>query len=345
MGQSTKPHPSLLPLLQWFSGARRSFPWRDDPTPYRVLVSEVMLQQTQASRVIPFFLHWMRLFPTFHALASAEERAVIKAWEGLGYYSRARSLHQIAKIIVSEHRGKMPSDQKKLLHLPGIGPYTAGAIRAFAFHERAVAVDANVARVICRLLKVESLTMVPEAVERLLPSKKPWEAMEALIELGALVCKKIPSCSSCPLTSQCDAFQTNAQDRLLVKRASKRTLLWRDVAIFCAKDRVLVIHKEGRQVMSGLYEFPFFETEAGGTSSVSFLKFLQTQVASPLSFISSLPKTTHSFTQFYATLYPSIFDCSVPFFWPDGQWIPRQKLSLLPFSSGHKRILEAFLES
>ena len=327
---------SLGSLAVWFRTMRRSFPWRDDPTPYRVLVSEMMLQQTQASRVIPFFVRWMELFPTIRNLASSSEESVIKAWEGLGYYSRARALHAAAKILVEQYNGVIPREEAKLLALPGIGPYTAGAIRAFAFHERSAAIDANVRRVIKRLLREDDLT----TVEQLLPRRRPWVTMEALIELGALVCKPTPDCNACPLSDRCHAYATQTQDRV-EQRSVARTKLWRDVVILVHNGRIFVTAKTGKRVMSGLYEFPYYESVSGGRSLDELMAFVQPIVEVPVKALKVLSPTTHAFTRFHATLYPTVLSCQEQ---PKmvGQWVTEQEALDLPFSSGHRRVLHAF---
>ncbi len=343
MEQSLDGGVSLSALFSWFAATRRPLPWREEPTAYRVLVSEIMLQQTQAARVIPFFCRWMDLFPNPHCLAAASEDTVIKAWEGLGYYSRARALHRIAQIIVAHHEGRIPNDQKALIALPGIGPYTAGAIRAFAFHERAAAVDANVSRVITRLIHPMTREAAASIVEQLLPQEQPWTTMEALIELGALVCKTTPLCSSCPLADQCRALASKTQEIRYAKNVIPKTSLWRDVAIFLSQGTALVTRRSGKQVMSGLYEFPYFDTTPQGSAASTLINALQPRIPSQLSFIASLCETSHSFTRFHATLYPTIIGVEEPFAWPDGKWIPIEMLRDLPFSSGHKRVLEAWL--
>jgi A/G-specific adenine glycosylase len=302
-----------------------------------------MLQQTQASRVIPFFSRWMDLFPTPKALASAHEEEVIKAWEGLGYYSRARALHKAAKIIVEHYNGVIPKTEKELLELPGIGPYTAGAIRAFAFHKKAAAVDANVMRVMTRLTIASTREEVIALVERILPKIRPWKTMEGLIELGALICKPTPCCSNCPLSDQCTAFASKTQNMRPEKQVTKRISLWRDAVIFLSQGSALIAHKTGKQVMSGLYEFPYFESSPQGRSSADLLAFLQPLVPSKMTFITSLPQTSHSFTRFHAVLYPTVIASEEPFSWPQSVWIPIHELKSFPFSSGHKRILDNLL--
>ena len=326
----------LAPLIDWFRKGRRSFPWREDATPYRVLVSEVMLQQTQASRVVPFFLRWMELFPTIQALAAASEESVIKAWEGLGYYRRARSLHAASRAIMERHGGAIPQDEKELLALPGIGPYTAGAIRSFAFHKRAAAIDANVRRVIRRLLgDLDSFS-----VEELLPARRPWEAMEALIELGALVCKSVPACDGCPLLDRCRAYAAQSYTSV-ERRPSSRTKVWRDVAVLIHEDRLFVALRGGGEVMSGLYEFPYYESMPGGRSLEKLAAWVEPAVQTLLRPLGSLPQTSHAFTRFFVVLYPAVFRCHER---PDldGRWVTLQEALDLPFSSGHRRVLHAF---
>ena len=306
-----------------------------------VLVSEIMLQQTQVRRVLLYFSQWMNLFPSLEALAESSEEAVIKAWEGLGYYSRARALHKAAKTIVAQHHGHIPKTKEELLLIPGIGPYTAGAILSFAFHKRALAIDSNVERVMRRLYQISfsdknARSLIETHVESLLPHKKAWHTMEALIELGALVCQKKPACRFCPISSFCASYKNGSIEDPPPK--NKPTQLFRDVACIICQDEILVVHRTGKQIMSGLYEFPFFDSTKEGRSRKTFLHHLETHTPAPLTFQEKLPATTHSFTRFRSFLYPWIILSQQKFAWPDGKWIPLDDLCLLPFSSGHKKI-------
>ena len=280
----------------------------------------------------------MKTFPTIEALAAASEESVILAWEGLGYYSRARALHAAAKRIVDQYGGVVPKDNEQLRSLPGIGPYTAGAILAFAFHERAAAVDANVRRVVRRLLGGETFNDV--TVEGLLPVRRPWETMEALIELGALVCKPVPLCDECPLMGRCRAYATQTQGNI-ERRPAPRTKLWRDVVILVHEDQFFVSLKGGKEVMSGLYEFPYYESTQGGRPLDQLAAWIEPIIQTSLCPLGSLPRTTHAFTRFFATLYPSVLRCQKR---PGlkGTWVTLQEALKLPFSSGHKRVLHAF---
>lgn len=306
-----------------------------------VLVSEVMLQQTQASRVLLYFSEWMSLFPSFEALSKAPEEAVIKAWEGLGYYSRARSLHKAAKVIVEEYKGAIPQNKDDLLSIPGIGPYTAGAILSFAFHKRALAIDANVERVVRRLHAIpyadkEAKKRIELFTDSLLPQKDAWHTMEALIELGALICQKKPSCETCPVSALCASYKRGWIESPPPK--PKTTKLFRDVACFIANEQILVLHRTGKQIMSGLHEFPFFDSIEEGRSRKSLHTLLEKELSFPFTIQEKLPCITHSFTRFRSHLYPWIISVPSIFPWPDGTWVSLDALSTLPFSSGHKRI-------
>lgn len=204
------------PLLAWYDQNARHLPWRSDITPYRVWVSEIMLQQTQVETVIPYFERFMRRFPNLESLAAASQEDVLQTWEGLGYYSRARNLHQCARLLCQEYGGQLPADLDALRALPGIGRYTAGAIASIAFNLPTPALDANIRRVFSRLLELrEPLGSAAvekqlwEAAENSLSRERPGDYNQALMELGALVCKsKAPDCPRCPLRG--NAWRTRA---------------------------------------------------------------------------------------------------------------------------------------
>jgi A/G-specific adenine glycosylase len=211
-------------LLAWFREHGRDLPWRRTHDPYAVLVSEFMAQQTTVAAVVPYFERWMKLFPTVAALAEADEQSVLAAWQGLGYYSRARNFHRAAKAVVERHGGKIPADLEALRALPGIGEYTAGAVMAFAFDKPAPVVDANVARVLARLHDfrepidtTQGKVFLREAALGLQPQgegAREWNS--AVMELGALVCK--PRASLCPACPIRDACRTREPESLPVKR-------------------------------------------------------------------------------------------------------------------------------
>ncbi|MDE3045048.1 MAG: A/G-specific adenine glycosylase [Verrucomicrobiota bacterium] len=330
----------------WFLENRRSFPWRDKPTPYRIWVSEVMLQQTRAQVVGPYFERWMKLFPDIVTLAAAPLEQVIKAWEGLGYYSRARNLHAGAQQVMREYNGELPCSKEKLLSIRGLGPYTVGAILSFGFHQRAAAVDGNVERVVTRYFwiaedvkKVATKRKIEQAAEGLLNREQPWVTAEALIELGATICLPKPRCEACPLRMSCQAHAKGQVDSLPLKPIPpKIEKIVRGVAIVEAEGCVLLRKNPEGQLMGGLSEFPYFE---GKQTLRAVQKELEGLLGKKLELMSRLPPVEHSFTRFSAHLFPFHFRLKKKVDHPSFPWVPIAELAQYPFSSGHRKI---FLE-
>ncbi|HUJ75061.1 MAG TPA: A/G-specific adenine glycosylase, partial [bacterium] len=265
-------------LLTWFSQAQRSLPWRDDPQPYAVWISEIMLQQTQVEAVLPYFRSWMERFPTLDAVARAPLQEVLKAWEGLGYYTRARNLHRCARLLVERHGGALPRDLAALRELPGVGPYTAGALASIAFNQPVPLVDGNVARVLARLFALPhvpgslagrrdawawSQALLQDAVGQGGP---PRAFNQALMELGALICRpKGPRCLLCPLRQFCQA-QSLGTPEAFPRRAPRRARPIRQGVLALAirpgvPPRALLRRRPSRGLWGGLWEFPWTETK------------------------------------------------------------------------------------
>ena len=207
-------------LLIWYKKAARDLPWRETRNPYAVLVSEFMLQQTQVSRVLDFYPRFLKRFPTIDKLARARPKAVMEEWEGLGYYARARNLHALARTVVRRYDATLPESVEDLRTLPGVGPYTAGAVACFAYEKPVPAVDTNVARVIRRAFYGTEhgarSKRVWQLAESLVPrnGKRAWKFNQALMELGALVCKpRSPLCPECPVKNNCRTYTTRPQTR------------------------------------------------------------------------------------------------------------------------------------
>ncbi|MGL4540834.1 MAG: A/G-specific adenine glycosylase [Candidatus Rhabdochlamydia sp.] len=327
-------------LKKWFIEQKREFVWRIHPTPYAVWISEVMLQQTRASVVEEYFERWMALFPSVKALARASQEEVIKAWEGLGYYSRARNLHLAAKYILEKHDGCIPNSKQELEKIKGLGPYTVGALLSFAFHQKAAAVDANVARVLARyygiegdVTKTKTKQQIQTVTEGLLPEEEPWICMEALIELGALVCGKVAACLQCPIKKGCRARELKKQHVLPNKPPKKKVkLLNRTVIVLTYQDAILLRKKESG-LMADLYEFPYFEEENKKGVLGEFL-------AKEAIYERHLTVVTHTFTQFKATLFPSVWQALRKEVFNDYIWVLKKDLARFPFSSGHRKILQ-----
>lgn len=337
----------IQPLLTWFKNAKRDLPWRQDPTPYHVWVSEVMLQQTQVKVVIPYFLAWMEKFPTIRALSESPFEDVIKAWEGLGYYSRCRNLYEGAKICVRDFKGELPYNVEDLKTIKGLGPYTIGALLSFAFKQRKAAVDGNVLRVMSRftlnytdITDAKTRKKIEDEVEKLLPKKKPWVAMEALIELGALVCTKAPKCLECPLREQCLAFRHQETASLPVKKKGPAiTYLIRHPVILKADGHVLLKKGDPGKIMADLYEFPYFETPKKLPKKE--LSKLITTWGLKNFIMEELEPVEHGFTRYQATLYPVWIEITEKIEINPYVWMKESALSILPFSSGHRRLYQA----
>ncbi len=324
----------------WFKNNQRSFPWREERTPYKVWISEVMLQQTRASVVIPYFLQWMERFPNVAALAAASVEEVIKAWEGLGYYSRARNLHKGARQIVSYFHGAIPDSREELSRISGLGPYTIGAILSFGFQKRAAAVDGNVARVISRYFAIDENICRPKVRKKIeekaiafAQREEPWITAEALIELGATVCRPKPRCEECPLKTGCEGLQKGIAASLPIKSGEKEiTHLTRVVTVVESQGQILVRKGEKGKVMADLYEFPYFEGIAQSPGHLE--KILGFKVE----FVQNLREVIQTFTRYKARLFPCLLKTATPVPVAGAAWVARERLSDLPFSAGHRKI-------
>lgn len=254
------------PLLSWYEKNRRILPWREQPEPYRVWISEIMLQQTRVEAVKPYFARFMDALPDIGALARVEEENLLKLWEGLGYYNRARNLQKAAQQIMEEHGGEMPASYEKILKLPGIGSYTAGAISSIAFGIAEPAVDGNVLRVMSRLFndpeeinKDSVKKRTEQLIREHMPRKRPGDYNQALIELGAIVClpNGRPLCESCPLRSLCLARRAGTEESLPVKAAKKpRKIEERTVFLLEWEDKTAIRQRSNKGLLASLYEFP-----------------------------------------------------------------------------------------
>ena len=259
-------------LLRWFDENRRPMPWREEPSPYRVWISEIMLQQTQVATVIPYFERFVRRFPDLSALAEAEEEELLALWSGLGYYRRARNLHRAAAGLVAEHGGCFPEDARSLAALPGVGEYTAGAIASIAFGAAEPSIDGNQIRVLTRL---ESLDGDParqplrgrlrERARELLALGHPGDLNQALMELGSMVCKPCdPSCGTCPLAADCRAYERGEAESFPRSAAREAVLdLSLEVGLFRRGERILLARGE-RPFLSGLWNLPFRIEDGAG---------------------------------------------------------------------------------
>ncbi len=255
----------VLPLLTWYAENARTLPWRSHPTPYRVWLSEIMLQQTRVEAGLPYFERFTAALPTIEALADAEEQLLLKLWEGLGYYSRARNLQKAARIVVDEYGGKLPGTPEELNKLPGIGPYTAGAIASIAFGYPVPAVDGNVLRVLSRITAYEGDVLASgikektaAALQQILPPDV-GAFNQALMELGALVClpNGAPKCLICPVREHCEAQKRGMENELPVKAKKKaRRIEKRTILLVRCQEHVALHRRPPDGLLADLWEFP-----------------------------------------------------------------------------------------
>lgn len=304
------------PLLTWYDENRRILPWREKPEPYRVWVSEIMLQQTRVEAVKPYFARFMEHLPDVESLAAVEEDELLKLWEGLGYYSRARNLKAAAQQIVEQHGGKMPSEYHDLIKLKGIGSYTAGAISSIAFGHPVPAVDGNVLRVIMRLLADDSdiseasvRKRVEEDLKPVMPKNRPGDFNQALMELGATVClpNGAPKCAECPWKTFCRAGIEESWQQYPKKAVKKpRTVEYRTILVIRDGHRAVIRRRPNKGLLAGMYEFPSLL----GKASLDEVKdWLSAQGVCAVR-IEKLPESKHIFThkEWHMTGYMVLVD-------------------------------------
>lgn len=341
-------------LLLWFERHARRLPWRQGRTPYRVWIAEVMLQQTRAETIAPYYEQFMARFPTVEALAAAPLEAVLKVWEGLGYYTRARHLRAAAQQIVTEHGGHLPSHPDALIRLPGIGRYIAGAIASIAFGQDVPAVDGNVRRVLSRVFAVQDDVTRAATQHRLetlaadlLPVGRAGPFNEALMELGAQVClPRNPRCDVCPLRSDCQALALGEMEAFPVRPPRRKTPHYTVAAAVTVRDdgRVLVAQRHADGMLGGLWEFPGGQQEAGESLSECLIRALREEVGVEVEVGAHLTTIEHTYTHFRITLHafccrwaggePRCLDCAA---W---RWATPADIEQLPMSVVNRKIAQ-----
>jgi len=305
-------------LLRWFAGHQRDLPWRESSgqsgsrDAYRVWVAEVMLQQTQAATVIPYYQRFLQRFPSLRRLAQASQDQVLKLWEGLGYYARARHLHEAANIIVETHEGIIPADREQLLKLPGIGDYIAGAILSLAYQRDTPALDANARRVLARLFAVRERLDTPAAGRRLhhlalelLPAGRAGPFNEAMIELGALICTpQKPACDDCPLSASCQAHRLALADQIPVRQRRRKVPHYDVTAAVIWKDgRVLLSQRPVDGMLGGLWEFPGGKCHAGEELEACLQREIREELGIEVAVLDHLISVPHAYSHMRITLH------------------------------------------
>lgn len=339
-------------LLDWYTVHRRDLPWRKSRDPYCVWVSEVMLQQTQVATVRGYYERWIRRFPNVQALARATEQDVLHAWQGLGYYSRARNLWRGARTVWDEHGGVVPRSIEALRSIPGIGPYSAGAIASIAYEERTPLVDGNVLRVLCRLFALRGdPTRAPlkndlwRIAGDLVPVERPGDFNQALMELGATVCTpRTPSCRTCPLCRHCAALRQGSIAELpeLPKRAAAVPVA-RVAAVVRRGDRVLAVRvKHDAPRWAGMWQFPNADIGTGETVEDAARRAVRETVGLQVTPGGIVHRVRHSVTRYRITL--NVVPCSAPHGAADTRacaeltWHHVSELDALAMPAAHRRI-------
>jgi len=339
-------------LLKWYATHHRKLPWRETHDPYKIWISEVMLQQTTVPAVVPYYEKWLVEFPDVQSLSAAPLQRVLKAWQGLGYYQRAKNLHRAATLIVNEHGGKIPEDYETLMKLPGFGPYTTAAVLSIAYEKPFPVIDANVRRVWMRIMGRRKKS-TPKEDKDIIKFMKPFLPMtemgtfnQAVMELGSLVCKPAtPLCFLCPVQEFCEAFSLGEQE--IIPRPQRRSYrkIEAVIAVMQKQGKYLIQKRPPTGLLSDLWEFPGGKKQTGETLEQALRREIREELGAEIDAIELLTAVKHAYTQFQVKLYA--FQCSLktdPSLSKDGhRWVSLRGLKKYPFPSGSAKIIQ-FLE-
>ncbi len=342
--QLNGPRYTRTALLRWFARNKRPDPWRTDPTPYSVWVAEVMLQQTVVKAALPFYNAWMKSFPDIQTLASASEKEVLRRWEGLGYYSRARNLHKTARLLVAQNGGCLPDQYESLIRLPGIGDYTASAILSIAFKKPYPVLDANVRRVVRRFLAIraedsQSTQQLREFLHRAISRGKPGAFNEAIMELGQTVCRaRSPLCDDCPIKSQCRALALGIQSEIPTPKTRASVGKTSYVLLLLCRGKLLLQRNQtGRFV--GMWSLPrMSKSRLSAERAIS--RFLRQEDAAGFEIMAILRARTHTYTKYSDRLTPVVvaLQSARPAASPNANWVALDKLEGYPLPAIDRKI-------
>ncbi|HEY9645950.1 MAG TPA: A/G-specific adenine glycosylase [Chroococcidiopsis sp.] len=344
-------------LLDWYAQHGRDLPWRRSRDLYAIWVSEIMLQQTQVKTVMPYYQRWLATFPTIEALAAADQQAVLKVWQGLGYYARARNLHRAAQVVVQEYGGHIPTTLDGITQLPGIGRTTAGGILSAALNQALPILDGNVKRVLARLAAIpvppnRAIAHLWSLSEQLLDLEQPRDFNQAVMDLGATVClPKKPACLICPWTAYCQAYQLNKQDELPVTDQKNPVphkqigvaVIWND------QRQILIDRRRQEGLLGGLWEFPGGKIEPGETVEECIKREIREELGIEISVGDRLIAIDHAYSHFRVTL--NVHHCQYlsgdpqPLECDEVRWVGVQELEQYPFPAANVQIINALRNS
>jgi len=338
-------------LLQWYHRHKRDLPWRRTQDPYQIWVSEIMLQQTTVAAVIPRFERWIQVFPDMMSLAKASPQRVLKEWQGLGYYNRAKNLHAAAQCLCREYGARVPNDPDVLKKLPGFGPYTIGAVLSIAFDRRMAIIDANVRRVIMRILALEGPAdpsqdkMIYRVLETVLPRRSIGNFNQALMELGALICdQRRPLCLRCPVRVYCKACEKDIQETIPLQVKKTIHEIHAVVAVIHHAGKFFIQKRSSRGLLADLWEFPGGKIEAGESPRQALEREIREELNADLARASHYMKTHHAYTEYKVLL--DVWLCELGSRLEGGtdrKWVSPRQFARFPFPSGSVKIIERIL--
>ncbi|MBI3537922.1 MAG: A/G-specific adenine glycosylase [Chloroflexi bacterium] len=341
-------------LLAWYAKHKRDLPWRRAARdPYRVWVSEILLQQTQVATVIPYYKKFLARFPTVHALARAKLDTVLKTWEGVGYYARARNLHRAAKEIRARFDGKLPTTVAELLTLPGIGRYTASAIASIAFDRDAAIVDGNVTRVLCRFFGIrrniqlaKTKTTLWDLAAALVPRGRAGDYNQALMDLGATICApRNPTCARCPLTRACRARRLGIQEKIPIKTKKKKLPHYViGAGVIYKGKQILIAKRNANDLLGGLWEFPGGKRARGESLPACVAREVREEVGIEIVVAREIAVVPHAFSHFTITLHffecryrrgtPRALECA------ECKWVAPRALARYAFPAANRKMIQ-----
>lgn len=302
--------------MSWYRSNLRDLPWRHTDDPYCIWASEVMLQQTQVTTVIPYYERFLKAFPSVKALARADQQVVLKMWEGMGYYARARNFHKAARVVLEAYNGKIPEKFKPFLALPGVGEYIASAVMSIAFSLPHAVVDGNVKRVLSRLFlmaepvnETKGYRVYKEQAQQLLDVSNPGDFNQAVMELGAMVCKPgTPACQSCPVKNVCLAFQDKKVKQFPKKIQKKRTPTYHIAAgVILKKDQLLITRRKPEGLLGGLWEFPGGKLKPKETAADACVREIHEETGIRVKIVKPIAVIKHAYTHFKIDM--TVFIC------------------------------------
>ena len=342
-------------LLNWYDKNVYPLPWRINNDPYRVWLSEIMLQQTQVRTVIPYYNRWLRVLPSVNAVARANLEYILKKWEGLGYYARARNFHSACKAVEDIFKGKIPENYQDFQSLPGVGPYIAGAVLSIAYNLPMPAVDCNAYRVISRIKSINlpfnsCKNEIAEFLSIHIPSDRPGDFNQAIMDVGREICTlKNPACNSCPIRKHCNAFVNNAVDKYPLRTKHPKKPHYRvAVGIIWKKDKILISKRKENGLLGGLWEFPGGKIKNGEGAKKCIVREVNEELGVCVRPGKFLKQIKHAYTHFSITLdayhcdyvdgIPGALGCA------DWRWIKLGQISQFPFPKANHKLFSSLVE-